>query len=47
MKKLRFKYNKIASAMITNINLLKEVAKERKKMEYPIFLPVLAIKEAC
>jgi len=31
MKKLKFKYNKIASAMITNINLLEEVAKERKK----------------
>ncbi len=30
MKKLKFKYNKIASAMITNINLLEEVAKERK-----------------
>ena len=31
MKKLKFKYNKIASAMITNINLLEKVAKERKK----------------
>ena len=31
MKKLKFKYNKIASAMIKNINLLEEVAKERKK----------------
>ena len=31
MKKLKFKYNKIPSAMITNINFLEEVAKERKK----------------
>ncbi len=31
MKKFNFKYNKIASAMITNLNLLKVVAKERKK----------------
>ena len=31
MKKFNFKYNKIASAMITNIELLKAVAKEKKK----------------
>jgi len=31
MKKFNFNYNKIASAMITNIDLLKAVAKERKK----------------
>ena len=31
MKKFNFKYNKIASAMITNYELLKAVAKERKK----------------
>ena len=31
MKKLNLKYNKIASAMITNIELLTEVAKEGKK----------------
>ena len=31
LKQFNFKYNKIASAMITNIKLLKEVAKERKK----------------
>ena len=30
-KKFNFKYNKIASAMITNLNLLECVAKERKK----------------
>ena len=31
MKPLKFKYNKIASAMITNTKLLEEVAKEKKK----------------
>ena len=31
MKKLNFKYNKVASAMITNTEFLKEVAKEKKK----------------
>ena len=31
MKKFHFSYNKIASAMITNIDLLKAVAKEKKK----------------
>jgi N-acetylneuraminate synthase len=31
MSKLNFKYNKIASAMITNIKLVEEVARERKK----------------
>jgi len=31
MKKFNFSYNKIASAMITNIDLLKAVAKEKKK----------------
>lgn len=31
MKKFNCKYNKIASAMITNINFLEMVAKERKK----------------
>jgi len=31
VKRFKFKYNKIASAMITNIELLNEVAKERKK----------------
>ena len=31
MKKFNFSYNKIASAMITNIDLLKSVAKEKKK----------------
>ena len=31
MKPLKFKYNKIASAMITNLELLNAVAKERKK----------------
>jgi len=31
MKKFNFNYNKIASAMVTNIDLLKAVAKERKK----------------
>ena len=30
MKPLKFKYNKIASAMITNLQLLDEVAKEKK-----------------
>lgn len=31
MKKFNFKYNKIASAMITNLDLLKDIAKEKKK----------------
>jgi len=31
LKKLKFKYNKIASAMITNLEFLKAVAKEKKK----------------
>ena len=31
MKKFNFKYNKVASAMITNIDLLKLIAKEKKK----------------
>ena len=31
VKRFKFKYNKIASAMITNIELLNEVAKEKKK----------------
>jgi len=31
IKSLKFKYNKIASAMITNLKLLEAVAKERKK----------------
>lgn len=31
MKKFNFKYNKIASAMVTNLTFLKLVAKERKK----------------
>lgn len=31
VKKFKFKYNKIASAMITNIELLNQVAKEKKK----------------
>ena len=31
MKKLNFKYNKVASAMITNTEFLKEVAKEKRK----------------
>ena len=31
VRKLKFKYNKIASAMITNIDFLKEVAKEKKR----------------
>ena len=31
IKKLNFRYNKIASAMITNIKFLKAVAKEKKK----------------
>ena len=31
MKKLNFKYNKIASAMITNLHLLEAVAKQKKK----------------
>ena len=30
LKQFRLKYNKIASAMITNLNLLEEVAKEKK-----------------
>ena len=30
MKKLNFKYNKVASAMITNTEFLKEVAKEKE-----------------
>ena len=34
MKPLKFKYNKIASAMITNTKLLEEVAKEKKKNFY-------------
>jgi len=31
LKKLKFRYNKIASAMITNLKFLESVAKERKK----------------
>ena len=31
IKRLKFKYNKIASAMITNLKFLNEVAKEKKK----------------
>ncbi len=31
LKQFRFKYNKVPSALITNIAFLKEVAKERKK----------------
>ena len=31
MSKLNFKYNKIASAMITNLPLLEAIAKENKK----------------
>ena len=31
MKKFNFKYNKVASAMVTNLTFLKLVAKERKK----------------
>ena len=34
MKKFNFNYNKIASAMLTNIDLLKAVAKEKKKNIY-------------
>ena len=34
IRKLKFKYNKIASAMITNLKFLNEVAKEKKKNFY-------------
>ncbi len=34
IKKLNFEYNKIPSAMITNLNFLMEVAKEKKKNFY-------------
>lgn len=30
LKKFKFKYNKVASPMLTNLNLLKEIAKEKK-----------------
>ena len=33
-KKFKFKYNKVASAMLTNHALLKEIAKERKNYLY-------------
>ena len=36
MNKLKFKYNKIASAMITNLPLLEEVSKCRKKLLFQL-----------
>ena len=36
IRKIKFKYNKIASAMITNLKFLNEVAKEKKKLLYQL-----------
>ena len=34
IKKLKFKYNKVASAMLTNINLITDIAKEKNLHSY-------------
>ena len=35
-KKLKFEYNKVPSAMITNLKFLSEVAKEKKKLLFQL-----------
>ena len=36
MKQFKCKFNKVASAMLTNLDLLKVIAKERKKHLFPL-----------
>ena len=37
MKQFKCKFNKVASIMLTNLDLLKVIAKERKKHLFPLY----------